>query len=217
MSHGSVTWFPVTLSHRTPESTELKISCTSLLLAAGPWTARVYESLFPTSKLKIPISNLAGWSVVFRDPTSANMQTETTSLAPCHAVFTTSAVEKFAPELFTRILSTTSNGGAGRDIYLAGLNSSDISLPAVATEVDQAPDLHDPQIASILRAAKVIISSSPATGMMADGHDDMAKDTGLLLDVLSTGLCHRPVTPSGKPIITRMRSSALYPRYDIES
>jgi hypothetical protein len=164
------TGLPVALSYTTPESSEYMIPCNSLLLTAGPWTGRVYEKLFPKSQLKLPISNLAGWSVVFRDPTP----TVSTSTASCHSVFTTSASEKFSPEVFGRILpSKLQEKGShpqdvGRDIYLAGLNSSDIPLPNIATEVETTLGLQDPQIASLLRAAKKIFSPLPAVNMSSE-------------------------------------------------
>lgn len=154
----------VSLTYTTAESSEYIIPCTSLLLAAGPWTGRVYDRLFPKSELKLPISNLAGWSVVFRDPAPSSIP------ASCHAVFTTSVGEGFSPEVFKgRMLPFTPQGEAthapdgGRDIYLAGLNSSDISLPNNATEVETAPELHDLHIVSLLRVAERIFSLAHAT------------------------------------------------------
>jgi glycine/D-amino acid oxidase-like deaminating enzyme len=126
-----------------------------------------------------------------------------TATAPCHAVFTTSTAENFSPEFFSRILPTTSGRDTGRDIYLAGLNSSDTPLPIIATEVNPAPDLQDPQIASLLRVAKKIISLSSTADIIAD--ESKAQNSNPSLEVLSTGLCHRPVTPSGRPIITRIK------------
>lgn len=45
-------------------SAEVLIPCTHLLLAAGAWTPGVFSSLFPNSALRIPISSLAGHSVL---------------------------------------------------------------------------------------------------------------------------------------------------------
>lgn len=220
------TGLPVAVSYYIPGSDMKEIPCTSLVLAAGPWTALVYESLFPKSKLKIPISNIAGWSIVFRDPTIRTTSNITaTSTTPCHAVLTTSTAENFLPELFSRTSPATVSGDAGREIYLAGLNSSDIPLPIVANEVDPAPDLHDPQIASLLRVAKRIILSSSIANNTANKSATNNNDSSL--EVLCTGLCHRPITPSRRPIITRInpqhyahaatgRASKLQPYADSE-
>jgi glycine/D-amino acid oxidase-like deaminating enzyme len=198
----------VSLSYVTPEFSERTIPCDSLLLAAGPWTGRVYEKLFPKSQLRLPISNLAGWSVVFRDPTPPVIYE---SAASCHSAFTTSAEEGFSPEVFGRISSIMSQGqdnhlkDVGHDIYLAGLNSSNIPLPNNAVDVEIAPELHSPQIATLLRVAKRLFSSPLAVNSTPDG---AITDGDHTLEVLRTGLCHRPVTPNGRPILTRIE-----PRY----
>ena len=121
-------------------------------------------------------------------------------------MFTTSASEGFSPEVFGRMLPFTPQGEAthapdgGRDIYLAGLNSSDISLPNNATEVETAPELHDPHIVSLLRVAERIFSLAPAANNLTVA----ATKESNTLEVLRTGLCHRPVTSNGRPILTQI-------------
>ncbi|KZP33023.1 nucleotide-binding domain-containing protein [Athelia psychrophila] len=116
------------------------IPCTSLLLAAGPWTARAYKQLFPASELRLPISNFAGWSVVFRDESPPPSEDN----ALCHAAFID--MDGFSPEVFSQKLP---NGQ--RDIFLAGVNSSQIPLPAITTDPLPRPitDNRTPIIARI--------------------------------------------------------------------
>lgn len=104
---------------------ESDLDCTRLVLAAGVWTPRVFKQLFPSSKFKVPISSIAGHSIVLRSPN----WTEKTDEGGCHAVFTT-ARSGFSPELFSRI---------GGDLYVAGLNSSTIPVPELPTDakIDQ--------------------------------------------------------------------------------
>ncbi|CAK3817507.1 hypothetical protein BTJ68_02472 [Lecanosticta acicola] len=104
---------------------EEEIPCTRLLITAGAWTAKVFASLFPGSKLRIPVSPLAGHSVVVRSP----RWTREHQAEGCHAIFTTMQ-NGFSPEIFSRI---------GEEIYIAGLNSPSIPLPDVATDakIDQ--------------------------------------------------------------------------------
>jgi glycine/D-amino acid oxidase-like deaminating enzyme len=186
------TGLPVTLSYTTQEFSEHTIPCTSLLLAAGPWTGRVYKMLFPKSEVELPITNLAGWSVVFRDPTPVLASTS------CHSAFTTSSGENFCPEVFSRIQPVTSEDcDSGREIYLAGLNSSEIPLPNLAAEVE-TPELYDPHIESLLRAARRIFALSPVKS------EENATNENGSLEVLRTGLCHRPVTPNGLPLLMRL-------------
>ncbi len=47
-------------------SEEYDIPCTRLVLAAGAWTREVFTTLFPNSKIQIPISSLAGHSLLLR-------------------------------------------------------------------------------------------------------------------------------------------------------
>jgi len=200
------TGLPVALSFTTPESSGQTIPCTSLLLAAGPWTGRVYQKLFPKSQLKLPISNLAGWSVVFRDPTPSTISE---SMPLCHSAFTTSASERFSPEVFSRIAPSGHTQDIVHEIYLAGLNSSDIPLPNNATEVESTPEPHSPQISSMLKVAKRLFSSPVAVNTPCG----TATKEGHSIEVLRTALCHRPVTPSGRPILTQIDPQHYAPQF----
>ncbi|KAL9096577.1 MAG: hypothetical protein Q9165_001064 [Trypethelium subeluteriae] len=100
----------------------------------------------------------------------------------CHSVFTTDD-SGFSPELFSRI---------GNEIYVAGLNDSSLRLPATPTE---AKDLINE--GSIEKLRKV------ATRMMVrEGCPDD-------LELIRTGLCFRPVTASGRPILDRITDKKL--------
>ncbi|KAL9125197.1 MAG: hypothetical protein Q9217_005568, partial [Psora testacea] len=114
-------------------SRETTIPCTNLVIAAGAWSPQVFSTLFPTSKLKIPIISLAGHSLVLRSKHWPPPPLDSTDPAntkagrqDCHAVFTTEAGAGYSPEIFSRM----PNG----EVYLAGLNSSTYPLPKVANE-----------------------------------------------------------------------------------
>ena len=102
--------------------------------------------------------------------------------AGCHSVFTTDD-SGFSPELISRI---------GGEIYVAGLNDATLRIPSTPAG---AKDMVDPS--SIEKLKKV------ATRMLVkdDGPDD--------LDVVRNGLCFRPVTPSGRPILSRINDEKL--------
>ncbi|MCJ1226312.1 hypothetical protein MMC12_002962 [Toensbergia leucococca] len=100
------------------------IPCTRLILAAGAWTPSVHKTLFPSSKLHIPISPLAGHSLLLRSPHYTPPSFSSPHPSTTHAVFTTDPAAGYSPELFSR------NTG---HIYLAGLNSPSTSLPPLAT------------------------------------------------------------------------------------
>lgn len=156
---------------------EVKLPCTRLLIAAGAWTPQVFESLFPYARIQIPIHHLAGHSIVVRSP----RWTREHEHRGCHAVFTTTRTG-FSPEIFSRM---------GEEIYVAGLNSSSIALPARASDA-----LIDPSsIAELKAMAQKLLGR--------DGTD--VSD----LEVLREGLCFRPVTDAGTPIMSRVADDNL--------
>lgn len=171
-------------SLETKEITSLP--CTRLVLAAGAWTPQVYRTLFPTSKTKIPITSLAGHSLVLRSshwPPPALDTTDPVQNAPsstsgknengnCHAVFTTDASSGYSPELFSRM--------PDGHIYLAGLNSSSYPLPAIANE----RVLDQDSINKLKRTAKRLLG------------DDV--------ETVRESVCWRPVAKRGVPIITEL-------------
>lgn len=160
----------------TSDSTETDIPCTRLVIAAGAWSGQVFSNLFPQSKLKLPISSLAGHSLVVRSPRWLSSHEE----GGCHAVFTTDAAG-YSPEVFSRI---------GGEIYIAGLNSSSIPLPKLANE----SQIDEESIETLKTTATRLLG--------VPGKEDD-------LEVIRTGLCFRPVTNRGTPILGRVPDKHL--------
>ncbi len=159
---------------------DTELPCTRLIITAGSWTGQVFRTLFPRSELKIPIESLAGHSLVLKSPRwHAGLEGN-----GCHAVFTTHN-EGFCPEMFSRI---------GGHIYFAGLNSSALTLPDAAA--GKATPCGE-SLAQLRQAAREILG--PVSG--AEAGDD--------LEVVREGLCFRPVTPWGAPIVSRIRDEDL--------
>ncbi|TKW48702.1 putative oxidoreductase C1F5.03c [Colletotrichum tanaceti] len=157
----------------TTSSTESDVPCTRLVVAAGAWSPRVFADLFPGASLEVPISSLAGHSLVVR-PSMSNQ-------APprgCHAVFGTDGAG-FSPELFSRV---------GGDIYIAGVNSSAPLLPQLPGQMPVS--------------AAAIAQLKGATERLVDNGDAE-------LEVVRQGLCFRPVTASGTPILARVPDDRL--------
>lgn len=102
----------------TDSSAETEIPCTRLLLSAGAWTPGVFTALFPESDLRIPVSSLAGHSLVVRTPGFLEGDGE----VRCHSVYCD--LGDLAPEVYARREGV---------IYIAGVNSSAIPLPDLAT------------------------------------------------------------------------------------
>lgn len=161
-------------------SAEVVIPCTHLLLAAGAWTPKVFSSLFPSSSLRIPISSLAGHSVLLRSPlwppapspypsqiASSFEELSSPAKLSCHAVFTDDPAD-YSPEIFSRLPG---------HIYLAGLNSATYPLPPLPRE-------------------RVIDKESIAT-LMVTAKRLMGND----LEVLREAVCWRPISARGTPYL----------------
>lgn len=164
-------------------SAEVVIPCTHLLLAAGAWTPQVFSNLFPSSSLKIPISSLAGHSVLLRSPLwpcapspypSQTISSFKELLSPtelsCHAVFTSDPAN-YSPEVFSRLPG---------HVYLAGLNSETYPLPPLPTE-------------------RVIDKESIATLMVT-----AKRLMGNELEILREAVCWRPVSARGTPYLGKV-------------
>ena len=161
---------------------ETDIPCTSVVITSGAWTPQVFSTLFPAADLKIPVSQLAGHSLVLRSPrwTLEHEKAHTDKGGPMHAVFTTDPTG-YSPELFSR---------TGAEIYIAGLNDPSLPLPKLATDRQIDPD----SIGQLKRTATRLLG--------IPGQEDD-------LQIVREGLCFRPVTRSGRPIIGRIDDKKL--------
>ncbi|KAK2601037.1 hypothetical protein N8I77_010517 [Diaporthe amygdali] len=161
----------------TQSSTETDVPCTRLIITAGAWSPKVFKELFSKSQSRLPISSLAGHSLVLKSPRwTAEMEKR-----GCHALYATSKTG-FSPEIFSRV---------GGQIYVAGLNSAEMPLPNLATEKPISRD-------AINELKKVAAKLIGPEGAAADD-----------LEVVREGLCFRPVTPYGTPIISRIDDEHL--------
>ncbi|KAL8715639.1 MAG: hypothetical protein Q9225_006359 [Loekoesia sp. 1 TL-2023] len=160
------------------------IPCTRLVLASGAWTAQVFKTLFPTSKLKIPVSSLAGHSLLLRSqhwpspPSTLSKDLEDISnhtsgpQPPCHALFTSENINpstSYSPELFSRLPSG--------HVYIAGLNAN-YPLPSLPTERQI-----DPKAIGVLKGT--------AERLLGKGEFEVEREA----------VCWRPTTDRGVPIV----------------
>jgi glycine/D-amino acid oxidase-like deaminating enzyme len=161
----------------TETHSETDLPCTKVLIAAGAWSPQVFSTLFPRAKKKLPISSLAGHSLVLRSPRWRKEHQE----MGCHAIFTTDE-EGYSPEIFSRL---------GEEIYIAGLNSSSLALPDLAT----ASVVDENAVNKLMRTSKRLL-----------GVDDLKVED---LEVLRKGLCFRPVTNRGTPFLKKIPDNML--------
>ncbi|KAB5562808.1 FAD dependent oxidoreductase [Coniochaeta sp. 2T2.1] len=167
------------------KSTEVDVPCTRVIIAAGAWSGRVFRGLFRHSRLEIPVGSLAGHSLVVRSPRwrggLLQGEGEGEEGGGCHAVYTTSGGAGYSPEIYGRV---------GGEIYVAGLNSATIPLPDVAGQAKPREE----DIARLKATASELLGPEV-------GEDDLV--------VVREGLCFRPVTPRGTPIVGRVRDEDL--------
>lgn len=175
---------------------EFKLPCEKLVLAAGAWTPRVFNTLFPRASTKIPVGALSGYSLVFRSPRHTLHHEQERYAGKSHAVFTTHPKScGFSPEIFSR---------DGTEIYIAGLNSLDIPLPEVAT--DSSKIMEREKSDRVKRAAVALMGRAKHDALSTPGTEVENVDD---LEVVRESLCFRPWTDSGRPIIDRVKNRLL--------
>ena len=173
----------------------IDLECKKVVLAAGAWTPKAFETLFPQSTLKIPIDPLAGHSIVYKSP--RYKQPFLNPLKPaermCYAIFCPPGPQwSYAPEAFARL---GRNGET--EVWLGGLNDSSLPLPDLAIDVK---GMIDKKSIDDLRRATVQL-----TGLSKEGQTLNEDD----LDTIREGLCFRPVSRSGSPILAKVQESDL--------
>ncbi|KAI1804772.1 FAD dependent oxidoreductase [Daldinia bambusicola] len=160
----------------TKSGTETDIPCTNIVIAAGAWSSQVFRTLFPTSDFTLPISSLAGHSLVATTP----RWTPAHETDGCHALFLSSR-PGYSPEIMSRL---------GGGIYVAGLNSAAEPLPDLATDAKG-------------RISRASIETLRETAREVLGEDGV--------EIVREGLCFRPVTERGTPILSRVPDELLGP------
>jgi glycine/D-amino acid oxidase-like deaminating enzyme len=120
-----------------------------------------------------------------------------------HAVFTTLPEDDggFSPEIFSR---------EGAEIYIAGLNSTGIPLP---TRAEGSKAIMDEQQMAALR--KVAVQFLGKLAQDNNGHEASVNENDL--EILREGLCFRPVSNTGLPIVSRVNDELLGDKTGVRS
>jgi glycine/D-amino acid oxidase-like deaminating enzyme len=150
--------------------------CTKILIAAGAWSTQVFSTLFPNSRTQLPISSLAGHSLVVQSPRWSKEHKE----KGCHAIFT-SDEDGYSPEVFSRM---------GGEIYIAGPNNSSLALPELATD----SKIDESAVDKLKKSVQRLL-----------GIPEKLEE----IEVVRKGLCFRPVTKKGTPILARIQDESL--------
>jgi glycine/D-amino acid oxidase-like deaminating enzyme len=177
----------------TTSDTESTIPCTHLIICAGAWTPQVFANLFPSAQVSIPISPLAGYSLVLRSPRHTPEHEQRVYGGRSHAIFASNPFScDFSLEIFSR------HGG---EIYVAGLNDPDMPLPARA---DESRSLMDPEELERYKEVAVQLMGR----LTGEGAGSEIRNTDDL-EVLREGLCFRPVAGRGIPILCPVEDDVL--------
>lgn len=156
---------------------ESLIECNKILIAAGAWSGKVFDSLFPNAATDLYVGQLAGHSIVVESPRWTREHEE----QGCHAVFSTLR-SGFSPEIFSRI---------GGEIYVAGLNDPSLPLPRLATDA-----VVDPTCIKELKSVAERLLGKDGTNISD-------------LRTVREGLCFRPITRTGNPILSQIPNEKL--------
>ena len=185
------------------ETEERELKCKNVVISAGAWTPRVFETLFPRSRYRVPIESLAGHSLVVKSPRYKTPFVNPAARSRgddgeaenwmCYSIYCAPGKYwSYAPEAFARLARDGET-----EIWLGGLNDSALPLPDLATEVKGMIDR-----ASIEDLRRMTVR---LTGLAKDG-DDVNEDD---LETIREGLCFRPVSQRGTPLIGKVSDRHL--------
>ncbi|EHY55846.1 hypothetical protein HRR83_006769 [Exophiala dermatitidis] len=175
-----------------------RILCKDVVIAAGCWTPRVFETL-TGKKMQIGIRPLPGYSITVRSPryrrpilehdeTGTGRKVETS-----HSIFCPPGRDwDYSPEAMAR---QTKDGIP--EVYVAGLNNESHRLPELA---GQSKRLMEKPLMDHLKRTAVNLAGK----IQGQGQSPPIDD----LHVVREALCFRPVSDSGKPIISRVDNIA---------
>ncbi|KAF9648203.1 nucleotide-binding domain-containing protein [Thelephora ganbajun] len=168
---------PVVLIEYQNTLEKVTVPCDNLIVTSGPWTSSVLRSLLPDEPpASFPtISSLSGASIVIR---SKRWQPPESGAMQLNALFLSKPMEGFTPEVFSRV---------GGEIYIAGLNDVSVTPPSPSTYALPSSDSVD----RLVNVAK----------FLCDSDSNKAHGIGSDFEVVSRGLCFRPTTPKGTPVI----------------
>jgi glycine/D-amino acid oxidase-like deaminating enzyme len=190
----------------TGKKEEQFTKCTDIVIAAGCWTPRVFNTLFPSARISLDIDSLAGHSILYRTPRYAkpfkNIAKGEVDKAHSkdehisYAIYCPPTKEwDWSGEAYARL-----NADSKPEIWIGGLNhnSTELPLPELATD---SKKLVKPECMKSLRKAAVTL-----TGLRAPDSSEPATDD---IEIVSEHLCFRPASKSGVPILGEVKARDL--------
>ncbi|KAI9882199.1 MAG: hypothetical protein M1823_006055 [Watsoniomyces obsoletus] len=160
----------------------IQLPCRNLVLSAGPWSDRVFSSLFPHASVSIPmnVTAAAGNHLLIRTP---GWKPDDDDFG-CDQVY----LDEVLDDELRLDLSTFLSG----TLYVGGYGAMPQQLPDKADQVKPQP--------KEIEAMKRLVAQW------------VRLDEGESLQVLDTGRCYRPRTTLMRPIITKVPWHVLFRR-----
>ncbi|KAF2494533.1 hypothetical protein BU16DRAFT_573004 [Lophium mytilinum] len=162
-----------------PKEATTTMSCSAAILAAGPWSDRVFSSLFPAARIKIPmnVTYSAGNHLEIRTP----------SWKPSDDY--NSADQVFLNHIIQGPHELDISTFLGGTMYIGGYGATPEALPAYADAVFVQPDA--------------------LPGMIELARKYLRLQTDETFEVVKSGRCYRPLLIPNNPIITKVKWSSL--------
>ena len=152
----------------------LNIPCRSLVIAAGPWSPRVFSTLFPHASFHLPMNSTTSAGNHFRVRTP-NWKPEDDEKGSQQVFFQSEVPGRQGLDI------TSFPGG---ELYVGGWGAAPEELPELAQDVHAQPD----ETASMKEVAK---------GYMMVPEDEDLK-------IFAEGRCYRPLAMFRHPIVTKV-------------
>ncbi|PGH29198.1 hypothetical protein GX50_08061 [[Emmonsia] crescens] len=169
----------VTVQTRDDTHTTHTIPCKAVVIAAGPWSTRVFSQLFPAGKLNLRMDSTksAGNHVLVRNPRWKPADDEN----GVNQIFLNNVVN--GPN---RLDITSFLGGY---LYIGGWGAKPERLPEFAEDVQGQPD----EIKAMLNMSRQYLR--------LEANEE--------LEVVKAGRCYRPLAVPNKPTITKVNWDML--------
>jgi len=164
------------------------IPCKDIIISAGCWTPLVFKTLL-RQKMSPGIKPLPGYSCVVRSQKFSNPIFEALdddkNVEMVHATFCPPTSKwSYSPECMARHTK-----GGKPEIYVAGLNDETIILPERASHAKHL--MERSKLDDLRKTAEELVRGNRSE-----------EDIGDKLELVREGLCFRPVSESGLPIIS---------------
>ena len=201
----------VTILNTSTRETK-QVACNHLVIAAGAWSPQVYKDLYPKSRTRIPITSLAGHSLVLQSLHWPPLRPTSTVLSP-------SALPH--PNPYKRSLKLETSSDSPSTTLESGSNQSTSELTATrqdchAVFTTDAEGEYSPELFSRMPDGHIYLAglNSPTYPLPKVANERIIDRESIAIlkrtahrlledefNIVREGVCWRPVAKRGVPII----------------